>query len=56
MIWSGFARDKKSELIFMPKDQHKATDFVKLVYDGQLLQSMNKVSHAMLMKDGAPLH
>jgi hypothetical protein len=24
MIWGGFAGDKKLELVFMPKDQHKA--------------------------------
>jgi hypothetical protein len=34
----------------------KDIDFVKLVYDGQLLQFMGKVSCAILMKDGALVH
>ena len=40
----------------MPKDQCKATGFVELVNDGQLLQFMDKVSCAILMEDGAPVH
>jgi hypothetical protein len=35
---------------------HKATDFVELVYDSQLLQFMDKVSCGILMEDGAPVH
>jgi hypothetical protein len=56
MIWGGFARDKKSKLVFMPKDQCKASNFVELVYDGQLLYFMGKVSLIILMEDGTPLH
>jgi hypothetical protein len=40
----------------MPKDQCKATGFVELVNDSQLLQFMDKVSCAILMEDGAPVH
>ena len=54
MIWGGFGGDKKSELVFMPKDRRKTIDFVELVYDGHLLQFMGQVSHAILMEDGAP--
>jgi hypothetical protein len=56
MIWGGFAGDKKSKLVFMPKDQCKASNFVELVYDGQLLYFMGKVSLIILMEDGTPLH
>lgn len=56
MIWGGFGGDKKSELVFMPKDRRKAIDFVELVYDGHLLQFMGQVSRAILMEDGAPVH
>ena len=54
MISGGFGGDKKSELVFMPKDRRKPIDFVELVYDGHLLQFMGQVSRAMLMEDGAP--
>jgi hypothetical protein len=56
MIWDGFVGDKKSKFVFMPKDWYKASDFVKLVFNGQLLQFMGKVSHAILMEDGALVH
>jgi hypothetical protein len=55
-IWDGFAGDNKLELVFMPKDRRKATNFVKLVNDGQMLQLMGKVSQAILMEDGTLLH
>ena len=56
MIWGGFGGDKKSELVFMPKDRRKAIDFVELVYDGHLLQFMGQVSYAILMEDRVPVH
>jgi hypothetical protein len=56
MIWNGFVGDKKSELVFMPKDRRKATNFVELVYDSQLLQFMGKDSRPILMEDDAPMH
>jgi hypothetical protein len=37
MIWGGFAVEHRSKLVFMPRNQCKTTDFVKLVYDSQLL-------------------
>jgi hypothetical protein len=40
----------------MLRNWHKATDFVELVYDSQLLQFMGKVSCGILMEDGAPIH
>jgi hypothetical protein len=56
MIWGGFVGEHKSELVFMPRNQHKVTDFVELVYDSQLLQFMGKVSCSILMEDGALVH
>jgi hypothetical protein len=53
---SGFVGEHKSELVFMPRNQHKVTDFVELVYDSQLLQFMGKVSCSILMEDGALVH
>ena len=40
----------------MPKNQHKTTDFVELVYNSNLLQFMGKVSCGILMEDGALVH
>ena len=56
MIWGGFAREHRSKLVFMPRNQYKATDFVELVYDIQLLQFLGKVLCGTLMEDGAPVH
>ena len=56
MIWSGFSGEHRSELVFMPRNRRKATAFVELVYDSQLLQFMVKVSCGVLMEDGAPMH
>jgi hypothetical protein len=40
----------------MPKNLRKASDFVELVYDSQLLWFMGKVSCCILMEDGALVH
>lgn len=40
----------------MPKDRHIGTDFQALVYDGQLLWLMGKVSCGILVEDGASVH
>jgi hypothetical protein len=56
MIWGGFVGEHRSKLVFMLRNWHKATDFVELVYDSQLLQFMGKVSCGILMEDGAPIH
>ena len=56
MIWGGFGRKYILELIFLPKNRHKAIDFVELVYDNQLLQFMGKVSYGMLIEDGVQEH
>jgi hypothetical protein len=56
MIWGGFAREYRLELVFIPRNRHKATNFVELVYDSQLLQFMGKISCGILMEDGAPVH
>jgi hypothetical protein len=56
MIWDGFVGEHRLELVFMPRNQCKATNFVELVCDSQLLQFMGKVSCGILMKDAAPVH
>ena len=56
MIMGGFGGDKKSELVFMPKDRRKVIDFIELVYDGHLLKFIGQTSRAILMEDGAPVH
>jgi hypothetical protein len=38
------------------KNWRKATDFVELVYNSQLLQFIRKVSCGILMEDGAPMY
>jgi hypothetical protein len=40
----------------MPRNWRKASDFVELVYDSQLLQFTGKVSCEILMEDGVPVH
>ena len=56
MIWGAFVSKKKLELVFISKNQCKATNFVELVYDRHLVQFMSKISHAIVMKNSAPLH
>jgi hypothetical protein len=41
----------------MPKDRRKASDFVELVYDGELIYFLtSSPSGAILIEDGAPIH
>jgi hypothetical protein len=56
MIWGGFTGEHKSKLVFMPRNRRKATDFVELIYDSQLLHFMGKVSCGILIEDGALVH
>jgi len=49
----GFSKEHKSKLVFMSKNQHKASNFVKLIYDSQLLQFVSKISSSILMEDDA---
>src|SRR5208337_4879709 len=57
MIWGGFSSGQKMHLVFMPKNHQKATDFVEIVYDTELIQFLNKVlDYSILMEDGAPVH
>lgn len=53
MIWAAFSENQKSELSFMPKGLPKAIDFVEFVYDGELIQFMDKIPRRILMEDGA---
>jgi hypothetical protein len=57
MIWAAFASNQKSRIVFMPKDQRKASDFVELVYNGELIHFLtSNPSGVILMEDGAPIH
>ena len=56
MIWGAFAGQQKSELVFMPKSQRSAKDFVEVVYNGELIHFMGRVPEGVLMEDGAPFH
>lgn len=56
MIWGAFAGSQQSELVFIPKDQRTAKDFIELVYDGELLRFLGSISGGILMEDGAPVH
>ena len=56
MIWGAFAGSQQSELVFMPKDQRTAKDFIKLAYNSELIHFLGRISGGILMEDGAPVH
>ena len=56
MIGDIFTGTTKSKLITIPKDHHAAKDFVEIIYEGELGNFMGKISGAVLMEDGAPVH
>ena len=56
MIWGAFAGGQKSQLVFMPKTQRSAKDFVEVVYDGELIHFLSRLPKGVLMEDGAPVH
>jgi hypothetical protein len=57
MIWIAFAGIQKLRIVFMPKDRRKASNFVELVYKGELIHFLTSgPSGAILMKDGASIH
>lgn len=56
MVWGAFCGTQKSQLVFMPKGRRTATDFVEIVYEGELSRFREDVPWAILMEDGAPIH
>lgn len=56
MIWGAFAGGQKSELVFMPKGQRSAKDFIEVVYNAKLVHFMGQIPQGVLMEDGAPVH
>jgi transposase len=56
MIWGAISYDRKSSLAFFNPCRRTAQDYVDLVYNGPLLDMMQRTSGAILMEDGAPIH
>ena len=60
MIYACFAGSEKSTLVFMPKGERTAVDFVRLCYEGEgglkAFREQINIHDAILMEDGAPVH